>query len=52
MCSADQCNSDHSKYSGSLDIMYGKMKGGYDSLRSANKVSYQNNKSTIGYGGI
>ncbi|HIH25608.1 hypothetical protein J4476_04245 [Candidatus Woesearchaeota archaeon] len=50
MCSADQCNSNHSAYSANTGEMYAKMKGGYDSLRSANKVSYV--KSTIGYGGI
>ena len=51
MCSADQCNSNHSAYAANTDVMYARMQGGYDSLKSINKVGYVNNKSTIGYGG-
>ena len=51
MCSADQCNSNHSKYSANTDVMYAKINStGYESLNQMNKVSYV--KSTIGYGGI
>ena len=49
MCSADQCNSNHSAYAPSTDVMYARMQGGYQSLSQMNKVSYV--RSTIGYGG-
>ena len=49
MCSADQCNSNHSAYAANTDVMYARIQAGYDSLKSINKVSYV--KSTIGYGG-